>query len=203
MKLADVQPALKAWVAILSGVDPAFVVFENEPRPRTNGTLALLSWVSDAAVGVDENRYEDSGAAAPDGNLLPVSVGDRLVALQVGFETTDQRPDAPNARACAVRMRDRIRLRSSLSRIADMNLGLVGTDPIVQADYRAEQRMVARAVLGLRFNATSYERDDAAGIVGQIESVDVTSQLADVDGAQLPAALQLDHVNIPNAQGGP
>jgi hypothetical protein len=60
------QPALVTWIAALLGNPPGLVVvWENEPRPRHNGTLVVLSWVSTIGIGRDETRWEIDGTVYP------------------------------------------------------------------------------------------------------------------------------------------
>jgi hypothetical protein len=195
--LVATQTALKAWARALLGLasnDP--VLFENEPRVMFNRVLVLLSWVSGAGVGVDETRYEDSGATAPAANMVPVLTGARVAVLQVAVETLSQAPDAPNARALCERLRDRLRRPSSLAALKAANLGLIDAQVITVADAKRDQRFNARAVVEVRFNATSFDRD-ADGAVSSIERVVLTSHVAKPDGAQLPAELQMTAEEIP------
>lgn len=198
MDYAAAQSALKTLVTSVLGwtspTDP--VVFENEPRPRHNGRIAILSWVSGVGVGVDDLRWEDNGALAPDPNYVPTLAGDRMLALQVSVETLDQSPGAPHARAALEQFRTRIRRPSSLAALRAANLGMVDVGAVSQADYRVDNRMISRALIELRLNATTFDRDDD-GAIGTIESTDITSHISDVDGTQLPASLQMNAENIP------
>lgn len=198
MSLATDQAAVKLWVRALLGFaarDP--VVMENEPRPAFERVIATLAWVSRVRRGVDELRYEDSEEAAPADNLTPVVVGARVRVLQVTVETVSQAPDAPSALDWCEHAQDRMHAPSSRAALAAANLGLVGAQVVTLADLESDQHMNARAVLDVRLNATSFERD-AAGATGSIESVELTSDtLKGVDGVDLPAAQQFDHEVIP------
>lgn len=62
IRLADIQSALKTWVATLTGLSSAAVIMENEPRPFAGkSVLAILSWVALAGVGSDDIRYRVDG----------------------------------------------------------------------------------------------------------------------------------------------
>lgn len=198
MDFASLEPALKAWARALLGwaaTDP--VVFENEPRPRHNGRIATLALVSAVGVGVDETRYEDTGALAPLPNLAPAVVGARVLAVQIAVETVDQRPGSPHARAALERLRARLRWPSSLAALAAANVALIGAGTTSSADYlSADKRFVARALLEVRLNASSFEAD-ALGATGAIESVAVTSDVTTPADASLPPALQMVDETIP------
>jgi hypothetical protein len=196
MNLATIEPALVAWVRTLLGFaasDP--VVFENQRRPADNGRIAILSWVASAGVGVDEVRWEDNEAPAPAPNLVPVVCGVRTLTLQVAVETLDQTSGA-TARAALELLRARLRRPSSLAALAAANLGLIGAEAVTSADYRVNQRLRSRALLEVRFNATSHDRDET-GAGPAIESVDVTSHLTGTDGVELDASLQMSTEVIP------
>lgn len=195
MDYTAAQPALVAWVKALTGLE--VVAWENEPRPHVPaGRLGVLSWLPTAGRGVDEVRWEDSNAVAPLPNLEPTVVGVRVLGLQVSVETLDQRPEAPHARATLERMRDRLRRPSSLAALAAANLGLIGAGDVAPADYRVDKRWVSRSVLDVRFNATSFDRD-TDGAAPAIETVRVTSHIADVDGTELPAPEQFNDEVMP------
>lgn len=185
MNFATLQPLLLAWVKALTGLDVA--VFQNEPRPRHNGTLVLLSWVSNTSVGIDDLRWEITDDPIPALNATATVSGCRRLALQVSIENLDQRP-ATHAQALCEKLRARTRLPSSLALIKAMELGLVSVGDVRQADYKVDQHWVSRALVEFRFNASSFEADIA---VTSIETVEVTSQFEDVDGTVLPDALQL------------
>lgn len=193
MDFVAIEDALCAWVKDRTGV--RFAVFEDRPRPMHDGRIAVLSWVADAGLGIDELRYEDSGALT--GNELVATIASvGTITLQIGFESFDQRPGAPHARELARRMRARLRMPESLAALERLNIGLIGADTSTQADYRADQRMVARTVLSIRFNVSNLEREEAPQR-GSIASTDVTSTISDVDGSVLPATYQMDHEDIP------
>jgi hypothetical protein len=197
VSLASEQTAVKAWVRALLGfaaTDP--VVMENEPRPMFKTAIGTLAWVSRAGLGVDEVRYEDSGDIAPASNLVPVVMGPRVRVLQVTVEALAQDPAAPSALALCERAQDRMRRPSSLAALAAANLGLISAQTISINDAKRDQRWNARAVLEVRLNATSFDRD-TTGAAPSIESVEISSALQDVDGTQLPAELQFNNEVMP------
>jgi hypothetical protein len=195
--LTTVQTALKTWVRSLTGIASTDVVlFENEPRVHHNGTLVLLSWLSDVGVGTHETRYEDSEEAPPAPNMTPVLVGCSLITLQISVETHSQDPAIPSARVLSMRLRDRVRRPSSLALLASLNLGLVSVAPIRQVDYRVDRRMVARMIVEVGFNATSFDRDTDSS-VGSLETIEVTSVITAPSGDPVSSDLQLTEEVMP------
>lgn len=201
MSLDAIQTALVAWVIALTGVEAPFVGFKDDARANvvTKGTSVDLSWVSDVGVGQDEIRYEEDDAAAiPDPNLTPVQMGNRLMVLQVGIETWDQRATV-NAHTLANRLRGRVKLPSSLAALAAANVALVDIGGAINANYNSDGRIVSRRVIEIRLNATSTERGTTADQIGSIESVEVTSdKITDSTGdIALDDSLQITNEVMP------
>lgn len=200
MDWTALQTALKAWVLALLGWSATrdVVIFENEPWKRDNRRVAVLSWVSGAPVAAGEVRYEDTGALAPAPDLEPVTIALDVLALQIALETDDQRPQGPHARAFAQTLRARLWRPSSLDALDAMNLGLIGSSAITQADYREKGngRLVSRTIVEVRFNASSFDRD-ALAAAGSIESAEVTSHVDTAAGAPVATPLQMNAEEIP------
>lgn len=188
MEYDVLEPALSAWVATLTGVDPLVVVWENVPRPRHNGVLVLLSWLSATKLGTDDAAWVYSVNPDPLAEMVPEVGGPRVLSLQVSVETHDQRPGR-TARAVAERLRDRVRLPSSVAALQAANLGLVQATSVTQSDYRVDTRVVSRALLELTFNASAFVRD-TAGATSYIAGVQTSASITNVDGTALPASIQ-------------
>jgi hypothetical protein len=196
---ATVENGLSAWVSALTGIpvanvrwvgrkDAASFRAPNTTGPRT-GT-AWLSWLGGGrVVGTDEPREEDNGTAKPASDVETVLVGQRSRALQVMIDSETQDPtDDGSADAVAQTLRDRLWWPSSLAALEALNLGLVGAEELARADYPAHQRQVQRAVLGVRFNTTSHQRDTA---VPSIETVAVTPTFETLTGDDVAASLEI------------
>lgn len=193
MDYEALQLALAAWVAALTGLDPAVVVWENDPRPLTDGVVALLAWLAEPTVGVDETRVEDTGAAIPAPDLSVTVVGCRTLTLQVALETFRQDPAAPHARALASALRARLRTPTSLAALRAANVGLIGAGDATRADYRADGgRWVARVALDVRLNATTFVRDAATPSIAAVELTSTfVSPLGDAEAAALQIAAEV------------
>jgi hypothetical protein len=196
MDLAAIQSFLAGFFLTLLGfsapADP--VVWQDEPRPQDNGRVAILSWVSIPKRGVDEVRYEDSGAAAPAVDLTPVVMGNRVLVLQLAVETLTQSADGPNATALLNTARTRLARPSAKAALLGANLALVDAVVITLANRAVDDHVIARAVLEVRLNAADGDRD-TDGATSSIATVELASDtLKNVDGADVPPALQISEV---------
>lgn len=188
MDYTVLEPALQAWVASLTGVDPLVVLWENAPRVRHNGVLVLLSWVSATKVGTDDAAWVYEANADPLLEMTPEVMGPRTLTLQVSCECHDQRPGF-TARAVLEHFRDRVRTPSSVALLAAMNVGLVQATNITTADYRVDGRVVSRTLMEVILNASAFVRD-TAGATSYIATVVTTANITNVDGTPLPATIQ-------------
>ena len=188
MDLETIEPGLCAWVAALTGVAPACATFENAPRPQAVAPgRALLSWVSMPSKGTPGVVWDyDAEAGEVDAltEMVPTVLGDRLLVLQVGVESIDHRP-AYSSSALAQRLADRARAPSSDVALEVLNLGLADVGTPTRADYPADGRMVSRAIVEIRFNA-SFAYNDTAGATSSIDSVTVDATVTGSDGNPLP-----------------
>lgn len=191
MDLATIEPGLCAWVASLTGITAALVTFENAPRPQfTSGGRALLSWVSMVAKDTPgvEWDYEDQGEEGDAlDEMTPTVTGDRVLVLQVGVETIDHRPGY-SASVLAQRLVDRAHAPSSDAALEALNLGLADVGAPQRADYPADGRMVSRAVVEVRFNA-SFAFTDTDGRTASITSVEVGATVTGANGSALPGSV--------------
>lgn len=189
MDLATVEPALREVIAACTGIELACVVFENAPRPRHNGRLALLSWVSRTGVALDASSWEYAENADPLLEMTPTAGGAREASLQFAVEVyTDQRPGYSSA-ALLERARTRLSWPSSLEALRAVGLALATVGAATQADYRADGRMVSRALFEARFNAVDFEAD-AAGRTSYIATAEVAGTVTDPAGADVSDSIQ-------------
>lgn len=191
MDFTTIEPALCALVASATGIEAACVLFENMPRVRHNGRLALLSWVSTGGVGsaTDEERWAYTPNADPLQEMRVTLCGPRELRLQVSVETLDQRPGY-TARALAERARDRFTMPSSRTALAAVGLAFVRATEATQRDYRVDGRWVPRALFEVQLNgAASVEDVDAR--TSYIATAEVTASVVRPDGTPVtPSSLQ-------------
>lgn len=191
MDFETIEPALCTLVASATGVEASCVLFENAPRPRHNGHLALLSWVSTGNVGgaTDEERWSYTADADPLQEMRVVLAGPRELRLQVSVETLDQRP-GHTARALAERARARFAAPSARAALEAVGLAFVRATEVTRADYRVDGRVVPRSLFEVQMNgAASFE--DEASRTSYIASVEVTATVTRPDGTDVtPPSLQ-------------
>lgn len=180
MDLATIEPALAALASTLTGVEASCCVWENAPRPRHNGRLVLLSWVSIVGAGVDETAWAYEENADPLLEMTPTVVGQRKATLQLSVEVLDQRSGS-NARQLAERARTLAQGPTSLAALLAVGLAFASAEPVVQADYKVDGRMVSRCTVDLHLNAMSAVVDTAAQ-TSYIASVTTTSTITHPDG---------------------
>lgn len=190
MNLADAEPALTAWIASLTGITAALVVWENAPRPQFDTQLATCSWVSSAPRGVAGVTYEyDDEPTDPRAQMIPTQRGESVEVMQVQILSLDQRPGY-NASALARQVVERCRMPGSIAALRAVNLGLQGVESYRLADRKVDGIMASVAVVEMRFNTTSAYRSTAAGdTTSFIESVQYTSTIPGASGVALPATI--------------
>lgn len=188
MDLATIEPALCALAATLTGVDAAFCVFENAPRPRDAGQLVLLSWVSSTGVGTDQTRWVYAANADPLLEMTPTVEGPRFAVLQLSILTQDQRAGY-TSRQLAERARTRLLWPSSLAALSAVNLALAGSPEVVKADFTRDHHVVSRSILEIKLNASAAEAD-TAGRNAYIARVQSTVVFSRPDGVALDTDIQ-------------
>jgi hypothetical protein len=191
MDFETIEPALLLLVASATGVEASCVLFENAPRVRHNGQLALLSWVSTGNVGgaTDEERWAYVSNANPLQEMRVTLAGPRELRLQVSVETLDQRPGY-TARALAERARARFAAPSARAALEAVGLAFVRATEVTRADYRVDGRVVPRSLFEAQMNgAASFEDTDAR--TSYIATVGVTATVKRPDGSTVsPSSLQ-------------
>jgi len=181
MDLATLEPGLLDWAAAVTGVERACVVWENQPRPRDNGRLCVLSWVSTGSTGTDDVRWVYAENADPLQEMTPVVEGPRTCVLQLSVECFDQR-SGYTARALLGRAPERIQAPSSLARLKALDLGLADVGPVLNADYPVDDHYVSRCTCDVTLNGTG-RFTDTAGRTSYIATVEVSATLTHPDNA--------------------
>lgn len=188
MDLATIEPALAAVASAITGVEAGCCVWENAPRPRHNGRLVTLSWVSNAPAGTDAVGWEYAPNADPLLEMTPTAKGHRKPRVQIVVEVHDQRPGY-NAAAVVERARTRLTWPSVRRALTAAGLALAGDGEAVNLDGKVDGRLVSRRAFELRFNGVSTEAD-AAGRTSYIASVGLTPTIRRPDGAPVDSDLQ-------------
>jgi hypothetical protein len=192
MDLATIEPALVTWAAAVTGVEASCVVWENAPRPMTNGRLVTLSWVSIVGAGIDETSWAYEANADPLQEMIATVAGPRACVLQLAVEViADQRP-GHTARAVAETARTRMQGPTSLAALQAVKIGFAGTGLVTPADYTGDNgRKISRVVCEVRLNAESRVVD---GTTSYIASVHAT---LNVDGLVTPTGYAPTEITAP------
>jgi hypothetical protein len=183
-----IEPALCSLASAITGVDAGLCVFQNAARPRHNGTLVTLSWVSIESVGTDEQEWTYAANADPLLEMTPTVQGPRAATLQLSIESTDQRPGY-TAHALADKARTRLFWPSSLEALSDVDLALASIGNVVTADYKVDGRWLSRCTLDVRLNGIASEAD-LNGRTSYIATVEATATIRSPNGTALDIDIQ-------------
>lgn len=188
MNHTTIEPALCALIATLTGLDPAYVVFQNAAQPTGWRQRVTLSWVALQGVGTDESRWVYAANANPLLEMTPTVEGPRAATLQLSFDSTDQRPGYTGHHLAEL-VRTRLMRPSALATLAAADLALGRIGDILTADYKADGRWISRCVLDVRLNGKASEAD-LDGRTSYIATVQATATVTRPDGATLDTDLQ-------------
>lgn len=202
---ATLRPVLVAWVAAITGINAALVLWLDQPRPFTPSAYALLEVTSSTALGHDETVYDEDTTPAVDGDgvpadLLPAQTGMRQFTVQIAVEH-DSLADSGVAHVYLDRARRRMRWSTSLATLRAAGMALVSAGPVTTANYTSEDRAVSRAVLDVVLSSVLDERlvspaDRDVGIP-YIASTGVTSLVEDEAGNQVGTPPQFADLEMP------
>jgi hypothetical protein len=191
-----IKAALKALFATLAGI-PA--LWRDEPRPFVKGPYVLLNVIAGVELGVDEVRrtnLDENGAPTDDPDaaesIAVEACGLRRFTVSVQPETLSQ--TTGTALGYAERIRARLSLPSSLATLAAAGLALVRVGGSQMLDYVHDNRAYSRASVDVFLAAASNESDAA---IGFIETILLTTQVADEAGNVLPSPPNLIDEELP------
>lgn len=187
MDLATIEPGLLDWAAAVTGVERACVCWENQPRPRDNGRLCLLSWVDTGSTGTDDVRWDYAENTDALQEMTPTVSGPRTAVLQLSVECFDQR-SGYTARAALEGARARIQAPSSQTRLKALELGCASVGPVLNADYPVDDHNVSRCTCDVTLNATG-RFTDTAGRTSYIATVGITATVTHPDDTDSAATL--------------
>jgi hypothetical protein len=195
MDWTQIADALKAWFLAGTGLD--LVVLENEERPFVEPAWGYLVIDDAQSVGTDSTYLVDRPGAEPGAPLVPMVSGLRIFTVHVYVESFSQRPEDFAVKHLE-RLRGALRFPRLMKMIREVGLALVDVSPTVVSDYAVDERVISRASFDVRFNAAFNLIDEADQEAGDyIERIELTSHVENVDGSELPQALQLHEEAIP------
>lgn len=187
MNFDAINPALCALASKLTGIESGCCVFEDAPRPRHNGRLAILSWITPGApVGLDATEWAFASNADPLKEMTPSVGGPRTCTLQFAVESF---AGWTKADVAINRARSLFRGPTALDALAAVGLALATVGPTTRAPYPDQDRMVARSLFEVVFNAVDMQTD-TDGQTSYIATADVTGSVSSPDGTSVPASIQ-------------
>ena len=185
MNWEDIQDAIKAWLAAITGL---VVVWENEPRPsilRQAGFCILGTPTGITALGQDFVQEEVTGD-----DISPVVVGQRVFTVPIRAISRSQSP-ANTGRTHLEKARLSLKMPSVLEHFQTHSMAIVRADKIVQYDAPFDERVESIASMEVTFAATATMTDPE--VLGSIHTISVGSTLKQPNGStDVPTPPQLD-----------
>lgn len=205
MNDATIRPVLLAWVAAITGINAALVVWVDQPRPFAPSPIALVEITSSQSIGTDQTVYDQDTTPTLDadnvpGDLIPAVTGMRQLVVQIAVEG-DSLADGDVAHAYLERARRRMRWATHRASLRAANLALVNSTGVTTANYTSEDRRVSRAVLDVMLACAVDERllatPDRDAAIPYIASAGVTSHVSNEAGNQVGTPPQFADLEIP------
>lgn len=205
VQYATIEPALATLfeqllaperVGDVSALD--LVMWENAERHMAQRAYLVLSWVSEAEVGVPQVTHALVTDQGPnDGLLQETASANYLLVLQLSAESFSQLSNE-HASIYLSRLRSRLRWAVAHEALSAIGLALVDASTVRRDDYEVDERQISRALLELRFNYAGNETNaDESGFVSYIATVEMSSDVEHIDGLPLDVDLQLNDKVMP------
>jgi hypothetical protein len=180
---------LRAWIATRSGLVTGW---EDQPEQYTPEDYIELRVGPMMRVGRDGIRYEYDGDRPVGQEMVPTVIGQREFTLTVIVRAWSQEL-SQTAEVPLSQLELALQLPSFQQLLLDLNLGLIGTSQIVQADRVVDDRVQSGAAIDIRF-ATSIHLQDADEGQGYIATADVETTLHGGAGGDLVLTDQVGDV---------
>lgn len=183
MDWQKLQDELPGFFKELMGIP---VDWADQPRSvYTTNARAELDIQHPESLGVDDSNWFD----IEQDSVQQTISGAREIVIQIVVMAMSQRLPLA-ARVYLEKLRNRLRLQSSIDRMADFGLAFVSVDSFVEMDPTEESRVVSKSSLEIRFAYVEEETDTA---IPYVETARVYSdELKDAGGDGLPASEQVD-----------
>jgi len=189
---------------------PFAATWKEAPRPATHTVqklTLLLKVTSCVGIGEDDLVYEEVPANSTDpldaaylGQMRAVLLGQRRFTLQVRAEVPEH-TDVHWAMAATERIRTGLRRPSSIAALDDVDVALIRIEAANKVSFKDAGRVVSAAVMDVIFGTSATDIDPIP--VGWIEKIAYSSEISDVDGALLPASLQVTDQEVDANQATP
>lgn len=163
---------LRAYIAARTQL---VTVWGDQPDQYEPNDYVVLTMGNLRRVGQDGIRYEYDGGRPAGQEMVPVVTGQREFTVRVEVRAWSQELSQTGEVPLAA-FEAALQLPSAQLLFEQLNLGLVTTSPITQADMVVDDRVQSRAAMDITF-ATSIQVSDADEGQGYIATADVETTL--------------------------
>lgn len=163
---------LRNWIALRTGLVTGW---EDQPEEYAPDDYIRLRVGPMMRIGQDGIRWAHDPALPEGADMVPTVVGQREFVLTVIARSWSQEL-SQTAEVPLARLELALQLPSFQQLCLDLNLGLIGTGPIMQSDAVVDDRVQSGATMDIRF-ATSIHLTDADEGQSYIATADVETTL--------------------------
>lgn len=192
MDWAVQQAAIEKWFKGVTGLPVSWDKQAAQNNKRPSAELGVFSF---KGVGEDELRFEVDDDADDGRDLLYTVVGHRLFTLTCKVRSRDNRPGYAAA-AYLEKARTSLAFPSTRTIFSDAEIALVNAEALVELPGSFDNREESFAVLDIHLSTVVNESDESE-FATYINTVEVTSDLIDLDGNSLPNSIQISGEEIP------
>lgn len=155
---------LRAWIGQRCA---AATLWSDQPQPFLPDDYVQLTVLDVVRRGQDGVRYELDQQT---GKLIPTVIGQREFVLRIEARAWSQEL-SQTAEAILLPLELALRLPSTEQLFNDLNIGLMTSGPVRQADIVVDERVQSRAVMDIRFATTIQLTDtnDAQDYIASVE----------------------------------
>jgi hypothetical protein len=176
----DAGEQLRAWVETRTGLQ---TLWGEQPDAYTPGDYVVLTMGDIQRIGQDGVRYEHDPERPAGEDMVPTVIGQREFTLRVEVRAWSQEL-SQTAEAALWPLEAALSLPSFEQLCNDLNLGLIETGIMRQADAVVDERVQSRAAMDIRF-ATSIHLTDADEGQSYIATAEVETTLQGAVGGDL------------------
>lgn len=185
------EDAIEAWFETVTGLT---AYWENRRRKHERKlTFGKLNILTEVSLGDDEVRRSFDGGAPNGEQIEQIVSGNRLVTVSVRVKSRSQKADQ-SARYYLGKLRTSLADPARLAEFRAASIAVVRPMPLQNLDFTEQDRVISFGNMDVIF--ATVVNDDVAATT-YIESALISSDIKNVDGTSLPAALQLDNLEVP------
>lgn len=181
--------SLRNWIALRTGLVTGW---EDQPEDYAPDDYIRLRVGPMMRVGRDGVRWSKPPGQPDGAEMVPTVIGQREFTLTVVVKAWSQEL-SQTAEVPLSQLELALQMPSFQQLLLDLNLGLIGTGPIVQSDVVVDDRVQSGAAMDIRF-ATSIHLTDADEGQGYIATADVETTLQGGAGGDIVLTDQVGDV---------